>query len=191
MKDYVQSADTEMQAGPQGMMKVKQKNTWLAPSGFRQDQELPFGKIIAAYDGKAGFLVTPQGTMAMPPPVVTQVEGEVFRNLFALMLSDRDATRKVNNTAPGMIEISGGEKHVAKVEFDAATGLMKKLMYVEQQMGGAPQNVEESFSDWREVGGLKIPFAISITQGGNKLADVKVQDFKINSGVTAEELMKR
>ena len=191
VKDYINSAEVEMQAGPQGVMKGKQKNLWLAPSGFRQEQELPFGKIIAAYDGQSGFLVTPQGTMAMPPPVVDQVQGEIFRTLYSLLLSDRDATRKVNYVAAGVVEVSTANGKIARLQFDESTGDLKKLTYVQEQMGGAPQNVEETFSDWREVGGIKVPYSTIITQGGAKFAEVKVLDYKINTGLTVKELTIR
>jgi zinc protease len=191
VKDYVYTAEMEMQAGPQGVMKGKQKNMWLAPSGFRQEQDMPFGKIIAAYDGQSGFLVTPQGAAAMPPPVISQVQGELFRTMYPLLLSDRDATRKVNYVSVGVVEVSAADGKIAKLEFDESTGALKKLSYVQEQMGGAPQNVDETFSDWRVVSGVKVPYLIVTMQGGNKFAELKVQDYKINTGLTVQELTSR
>ena len=127
----------------------------------------------------------------MPDPVIAQVQGEIFRTLFTLMLSDRDATRKVNLVAAGMVEISGADGRIVKLELDEASGVLKKVIYVESQMGGPPQNVEESLSDWREVSGVKVPYRTAISQGGKKFADIKVQEFKINTGLTAQELNKR
>jgi hypothetical protein len=48
--------------------------------------------------------------------------------------------------------------------------------------------VEEIFSDWREVDGLHLPFQWSVMQGGKKFAGVAIQDYKINSGLTAATL---
>ena len=45
-------------------MKVKQTNSYLAPSSVRQDIELPFAKQSVYSDGTTGWLVTPQGAMA-------------------------------------------------------------------------------------------------------------------------------
>ena len=48
--------------------------------------------------------------------------------------------------------------------------------------------MEETFSDWRDVDGVRLPFQWSILQGGKKFAGATVQDYKINSGLTAETL---
>ena len=127
----------------------------------------------------------------MPPPVISQVQGELFRTLFSLLLSDRDATRKVNYVVAGTVEISSADGKIVKLEFDESSGVLKKLIYLQEGMGGAPQNVEEALSDWRDVAGVKVPYAITILQGGNKFAELKVNDYKINSGLTMQELNKK
>jgi hypothetical protein len=38
---------------------------------------------------------------------------------------------------------------------------------------------------------MKAPFRITITQSGRKFADVTVQEYKVNTGVTEAELSKR
>jgi zinc protease len=191
VKDYMFTADAEIQTGPQVAMKVKQRSMWLAPSAFRQEQEFPFGKIVVFYDGQSGFVVAPQGTGPIPPQVADQVKGELFRNLFSLMLSDRDPTRKVNYVGAGLVEISSADGKVVKLEFDEATGVLKKLVYLQEQTGGAPLIVDEILSDWRDAGGIKVPFASTTLQSGNKFADMKVKEYKINSGLTAQEMEKR
>ncbi len=63
--------------------------------------------------------------------------------------------------------------------------------YEQPSPTGPPAEVEEVFSDWREVEGLKVPFKMVIQEGGNKFADVTVQDFKLNSGLKAEDLSRK
>lgn len=69
---------------------------------------------------------------------------------------------------------------------DAKTGLPLKLSYQE----GA-QSVEDEYSDWRDVAGLHLPFQTTVTQDGKKYADVKIQEYKVNSGLTQEALSKK
>ncbi len=38
---------------------------------------------------------------------------------------------------------------------------------------------------------MKVPFKITVMQGGKKFADVTVQELKLNTGATAEQLSKR
>ena len=191
VKDYSFTAEGELQAGPQGAMKVKQKAMWLAPSGYRQEQDLPFGKIVVAVDGQSGFVVAPQGTGPIPPAMMAQVQGEIFRTPYTLMLSDRDPTRKVNYVSAGVVEISGGVGKIVKLEFDESTGVLKKLSYLQEQTGGSPVNIEEVFSDWREIGGVKVAFKSTTMQAGNKLSEMKVLEYKINTGLTPKEINKR
>jgi hypothetical protein len=58
-------------------------------------------------------------------------------------------------------------------------------------MQGGPQQVVATYSDWREVGGLKVPYKVTIEQGGQKFAEGVVSDVKFNSGLTAEEVGKK
>jgi hypothetical protein len=41
------------------------------------------------------------------------------------------------------------------------------------------------------VGGIKVPFKITINQGGRRFSDVVVKDYKINTGLVPLELARR
>ncbi len=88
------------------------------------------------------------------------------------------------------VEIADGASKV-RVEFDAATGLPSKQIYSETDMRGAPSEVKETFSDWRDVGGVKLPFKVQIEQGGKPQGVVTVSDIKINTGLDPAELSKK
>ncbi len=74
---------------------------------------------------------------------------------------------------------------------DPSSGLPQKVRYDAVHVSGPPAMVEDVWSDFRDVNGVKIPFKISISRNGQKYADVTVTDCKINSGLTLEELQKR
>jgi zinc protease len=186
VKDVTQTQDMAMDPGA-GAMKFTQNNRYLAPGFFRQEQVLPFGKVIAYTDGKSGWLSTPQGVMPMPPPVLKQAQGEVFRNLFRLMA---DTSLTVNAVDKNTVEISTADGQSVKVAFDESTGLPARESYQEAGNGG-PSAVDETLADWRDVGGLKAPFKVTIQQNGKKFAEVTVQEYKLNSGLKAEELSKK
>jgi zinc protease len=190
VKDLTQSGEMTMDPAAGGM-KMKQQNRWVAPSTLRQDQVLPIGTIIAFTDGKSGWLSMPQGLMPMPAPVLKQAQGEIFREWLTLVLSDRDASRTITAVAPSAVEISTADGLKVGVEFDEATGLPLRQSYQETGMGGPPSEVKETFSDWRDVGGIKLPFKVLIEQNGKKAGDAVVSEIKLNTGVTAEELGKK
>ena len=85
---------------------------------LRQTQELPFGKIVAFYDGKMNWLASPQGTMEMPPPVLRQIQGEKMRSFVELMLADKNPNLTVNAVADDAVEIAPKQGDPVRVEFD-------------------------------------------------------------------------
>ncbi len=51
--------------------------------------------------------------------------------------------------------------------------------------------VAQIFSDWRDVNGIRLPFEWTTMQGDKKFATVKIDNYKINSGLTPEVLSKK
>jgi hypothetical protein len=175
---------------PGASMKVKQTNSFIAPSTVRQDNELPFMKQSVYSDGTSGWLSGMQGVQNLSPPVLKQIHGEAFRQIATLALSDRDADRTVNQAADGVLEISSKDGESVHITVDEKTGLPAKLAYQQSPAEGGTA-VEEIFSDWRDVDGLRLPFQWTVMQGGKKFASVTVQDYKVNSGLTAETIGQR
>lgn len=187
VKDVRYHAEVSILAG--GGMKARQTNSFVKPATLRQDIELPFGKQSVFFGGESGWMATPQGQQNLPGPVVKQIQGELFRMLFTLALSDRDSNRTLNAVDANTLEIADRQGDTVQLQLDSS-GLPAKLMYAGEGMGGSSA-VEETLSDWRDVDGIKLPFATIIMQSGKKFADVKVDDYKINSGITTEELSKK
>ena len=185
VKDATQIADVTM-----GGMKVKQENRWVASGAIRQNQSFQGMSIVAFTDGKSGWMAQPQGVMAMPAPVLKQAQGEIFREWLGLVQSDRDPSRTVSAVGPNAVEVSGGGQNV-RVEFDEATGLPLKQIYQETGMGGAPSEVKETYSDWRDVNGVKLPFKVSIEQNGKNSGEAVVSEIKLNTGLSVDELSKK
>ncbi|MBZ5634374.1 MAG: insulinase family protein [Acidobacteriia bacterium] len=189
VKDATYTAEIALEQAAGGI-KIKQVNMYLEPGELRQEQELPFGKIVAYTDGKTGWMATPQGVQPMPAEVLKQAQGEIFRELYPLMLSDRDASRTVNAVGENTIEIAAGGFSV-RIELDPATGLPARQTYTDIGSGGAPAQTADIFSDWREVAGIKLPFKAIQLENGMKMLEVTVSEYKINSGLSAAELSKR
>lgn len=190
VKDLQYLADVEIQSPTGPVMKAKQTNTFLFPATMRQEIELPFGKQAIYSDGSSGWLASMQGVRALPPAALGQVRGEVFRQILGLTLSDHDADRVVNYSGQGLLEISSKDGERAQLQVDEKTGMPVKLSY--QEAGGSgPESVEQLYSDWREVGGVRLPFAWTVLQGGKKFAEVRIQDYKLNSGLTPDTLSKK
>ena len=132
----------------------------------------------------AGF----QGMQPLPPQVVKQVRGEMFRQLAMLALSDRDPNRTVNYAGAGALEISSKDGESVRLEVDENTGMPAKASY---QEAGGQGSVSQIFGDWRDVDGIRLPFEWTTMQGDRKFATTKIDNYKINSGLSAEVLSKK
>ncbi|MFN3326809.1 MAG: M16 family metallopeptidase [Bryobacteraceae bacterium] len=189
VKDSSLSADIVVNTG-QGQMNATQTSLWIAPSQLRQEQQLPFGKITVFFDGSGGWLHSPQGRMDLPPPVVRQVKGDIFRVPFSLWLSNQAEGRTVNYLEGGVLEISDNDGNSVSLTVDEATALPRLLTYRTASAGG-PVEIEESYDDWREVDGIRLPHKRSVKQGGQPFSEVQIREWKLNIGLNVEELGKQ
>ena len=190
IQDVTETLELSMTAMPAGM-KMKQTNLWAAPDTFRQESQLPFGRMVVYSDGKSGWMSTPQGVRPLPGPQLKQIREELFRNYFRLLLSDREADRTVTSPEDGVIEISDQSGNSVKLFVDAKTGLPAKEVYAEEQPGGPAGSVEEIFDQFEEFGDIKVPRKIIVNQNGRKFAELAVEEYKFNSGLKPEDLGKK
>ncbi len=194
LKDMTRSLDMTMDPSMGGItIKETTRVTFSGASvqQFRQDQELPFGKVVAYTDGKTGWLATPQGQMNMPAEVLRQARGDMFRELPTLMLATQDPSLNVNAVGDNTVEISGGGL-TAKVDFDPATGLPAKLSYSEPGQNGQPSQAVETLSDWRDAGGgVKMPYKVVLEQDGKKAGEGVASGYQFNTGLKSEDLSKK
>jgi zinc protease len=193
VKDYTMLAEYSIDPAMANMggSKVVQTDKWVAPTVFRQDSTFPAGRVSAYTDGKVGWISTPQGWGALAGVQRSQVFGDLFRVYYRLLLSDRIEGRTVNAIDGSSVQITDTTGQVASVEFDPRTHLPKRVAYDTQQAAGPPVYSEDVYGDFREVGGIQVPFKITINQGGRKFCDVVVKDYKINTGLKPLEIARR
>jgi len=189
VKDYTQEATHQLDASVGGLV-VPETDRWIAPSYFRQDTVVPAGKISAYIDGRSGWIATSQGSGALLGTQLKQVQGDLFRIFFAMLLSDRTPGRTVNAVDVSTVEISDDDGHLVRLVMDPATGLPAQVLYDNATATGEVP-VLESYSDYRDVGGLKLPFQMEIVAAGRKYSNVTVKQYLINSGLKVEDLEKR
>ena len=189
VKDLTQVGAYKSAAGAAGI-NATQTNVWLAPGSFRQESKLAFGSVVAAYDGKIGWLMQGQKRTPIVGAQLKQMQSEAFRVLVPLLLSDRAPERTVNYVGGNTIEISDKQGTRARLTLDD-TGMPQKVSYMLMPMKGAPVTVENSFSEMKDVNGIKLPFRIAMSQDGKHAADIEVQEYKLNTGVKPEDIEKR
>jgi zinc protease len=190
IKDVRQTLNMQF-AATSGGLKSAQVNYWVFTGTFRQENTLPFGKVVAYSDGKSGWLHSPQGMMPLGGPQLKQVQSEIFRNYIGLLQSDRSPDRSISLSGPDTLTISNKEGESVEVKIDPETKLISSESYKQEQPGGPPSAVTIAFSDFREVDGLKLPFKLTLSQGDKKVGEAVVSEYQLNSGVKPEDLAKQ
>lgn len=190
IQDYQQSSEFVLSPAAGGLH-VKELTRWIGPEHFRQDSEVPSGKISAYYDGKQGWISGPQGVGPLSGALLSQVQGDLFRLYFRLLVSDQIAGRTVVGTGGGSIDVGASTGEAVHVTFDGESGLPRSVSYDAVNAAGPAMRVEETFSDFRSVEGITIPFKIAINQGSQRFADVTVMEVKFNSGLKLADLEQR
>ena len=189
LKDYTWEAGFQFDAAAGGMQ-VTETDRWVAPNSFRQDSVMPSGRISAYVDGAGGWIATPQATGALEGTQLKQVQGDLFRSFFSLLLSDRTVGRAVISVDEATVEISDTSGQAVLLAMDPRTALPLSATYRTATATG-DVSVEETYSDYRDVSGLKLPFHTSITTEGRKYAEVSVKQFQMNTGLQVKDLEKK
>ena len=190
VKDVTHAMEIALEPAAGGF-KMKQISFYIAPNQIRQEQETPSGKVTFFTDGKSGWFAIPGGVQPMSADMLKQAKGVVFRQPSTLMLSDRDPSRSVNALSENAVEISTADGQRVLVEFDPETGLPTRQIYTELSASGGSAERAEILSDWRDVEGVKMPYRAVQQENGAKKLEVTVSEYKINSGITSEQLSKR
>jgi hypothetical protein len=89
------------------------------------------------------------------------------------------------------VEIDATDGQSVKVEIDPATGLPAKTSYQAPGVGGTMIEVAQTYSDWRDASGFKMPYKAQTLQAGKKVSDITVTDYKFNTGLAEAEISKR
>ena len=165
---------------------------WLAPGYLRQDNVRADGKISVYCDGKTGWAAstTTHSSAALLGVQLKQVQSDLFRILFPLLLSDRTPGRKVNALDDRTVEISDGAGQIVRVVFDPGAGLLESVLYDMPTANGLV-SVIDTYSDYRDVGGLKLPFKDTTTVAGQKYQEVTTRNMRIDTGLKIQDLEKR
>ncbi len=193
VKDTTKKATLE---GVGGMVNIEQLTKIIFPDVLWQENKLPFGAMTVFAKGDSGWVRSPQGQAAMPPNDLKQMASGIFRQRERLLISDRDPDRTVNfieetevdSRQAEVIEIAAEGEGPVRLWVASDTGEILRSAYPSTSMQGAPVAVTETYSDYREVDGIHLPFKTLIEQDGKKFADLIVEEVIFNSDLDAETL---
>ncbi|MBZ5584155.1 MAG: insulinase family protein, partial [Acidobacteriia bacterium] len=139
VKDFTRTTSVEVDpSAPGGGIKALETDQWVSPAALREDMEVSGRRIHSFLNGRSGWIATPEGAGPLSGPQLKQVQGDLFRLYFRLLLSDALEGRTVNAIDQQTVEISTPAGEAAQLTVDPATGLPVRVRYDAVHVAGAP-----------------------------------------------------
>jgi len=158
------------------------------PAAFRIDASTPAGRLVQVFSAGKYWIEDGKGVHDAPESWAEQIRGTVQRDTVPLLLALADgkvaakATDTVDGgqTVPALDVALPGAKPLMLI-FDPATTLLAKARYrVTGSPDGGEVNVEEIYSDYRDVNGLKVAFKTQLRRAGAPAVNRTVRTFEFN-----------
>ncbi len=181
----------------QGEFDIQSRSRMVFPDTVRQDSKMPFGDMSMALDSRSGWRQGPTGAVEVPPAELKRVQADVARaNILFRPPADSAAVRWVAEESVAgrpcdIIEIAAVGGAPMRLSVDRQTRDVVKRSYRAEAPGGGMAAVEEIISDFRQIDGLRLSFKVRVLRDGKLARESGTRNLKINSGLNAEELLRR
>jgi zinc protease len=183
----VQATATTTLMTPQGPART-QTTTYIAyPDRFRVEAHVATGTVIQVYAGENEVWVQDpvKGLIDVPPQARRDFKAGVDRDLIPLLLRAARhelKLRLIDQEAVGdakvrAVELSAQGLEPVTIYIDTETGLVVRETY---RLPGGGGTAEELFSDYRDVGRLKVAFLASVRRNGLPVLERAVTQFTLN-----------
>ncbi len=179
---------------PMGEMAIGVESLVAFPDRMKTTMQTPMGNIDMILTGDQAIVVDPMGnTQPLPDQQRDSMREELWRNLVFLYSRMDTEGLTVQHIGPEEIEGRTAETLLItppglnpfRLYLDAETMLpLKKAGQSMSQQG--PVEAESTMSDYREVGGIKLPFKESMKQNGNPSGESVTQTIEINPELSAD-----
>jgi hypothetical protein len=173
------------------MGEVHKRTRWLRPNILRLDQVGAEDTYVLYFDGISGWEITPDKPLSkLDPADLKFARNYVTGIILNLWLADRDRNHSITSSQPDVIVIStkGDSSQKTELTLDPATFLPTKETDISFADPAHPVARETRLEHWQAVDGVKFPYLLTKFQGGTKLAEINVEEIKLNSGLKAADL---
>ncbi len=181
---------------PQGEMTLKVVSTFSMPDRIRQELTTPMGSITVIIAGGEGYMVLPSGPQPMPESQRSEATRSIKRQLITLAQHFKDPDFKVQHLGTDTVDGTvvekllvnlGGEE--SRLYVDPATGRILRQVYQGQSQQG-PGEFAISFSDFRQVAGITLPFRSQTSFNGETQETRIFEEITVNPAVDAKMFAK-
>jgi zinc protease len=155
------------------------------PDRFRTDAMTPAGRLVQVFDRGRCWVQNERGVHQAPAPLAAELRGHVQRDLVRLLLGIAEG-RMTASRAPDVVEngrpmpaldVQAPEMRAVTLVLDPESALVFKQRYI---VGDDPLAVEETYSDYRDVDGIKVAFRTVLSGAGVPTVERVVRSFRYN-----------
>jgi hypothetical protein len=170
---------------------VRKRTRWIRPNYLRLDQVGPTDTYVLYFDGTSGWEILPDKT-------VTRLAGgelKFAQNYLSglnlnFWLADRDPSRVITSSGPNVVVVStkGDSSQRTEMTLDPVTFLPVKETDISLSDPNHAVPSETRLEQWLAIDGVKFPQRITKFQSGRKLAEITLEQIKLNGGIKAGDL---
>lgn len=194
VRTLVAEAETIMHLPlPQPPVSSRTKTYIAYPDRFRVEGVLEGGETIQVYAAGHAWVRSPAGVQVVSGPMLDDVVASVRRDLIPLLLGAVDgrmaarllpAAQEAGGADGTVLELSGPGLRSVRLSLDAE-GKVVRLSYVVEGPRGVLLRAEESFSDYRDVDGVRLPFAGQVLHNGRLVLERRLTAVTLNPPLDA------
>jgi zinc protease len=182
---------------PQGEMEIKVVRIVAPPNRLRQEAQTPGGPFTVVVTPDAAFAITARGEQPLPPPMRDQANKDMLHTP-VLLLRHRDdpafkaaatGAGKAGETAVELVAVQFASDTVT-LGIDPASGRVLTVAYRGEGPTGAPGDIVETLSDYRDVNGFMLPFKSASTFNGEPGTSSATETITVNAPVDAKQFQR-
>jgi hypothetical protein len=157
---------------------------WQLPDRRLTKQKLPFGEMSSGFDGKVGWR-SGMGQIQEDPKAAQSAADEYAQSLFHLFADSGklrvqalDEKKDVDGVSCSVALVQSDDVHDWTLYF-APDGRLARMSFASQGPKG-PAVEAQSYSDWKAVGSIQYPHALTVYLDGEKLIEGKLTSAQVN-----------
>lgn len=161
------------------------------PDRFRVDANMPGGKVAQVYADGRYWVETGEGVKELDPVAAGPIRANIQRDIVSVLVkaaAGKLVVRDVDSDDPqlGALELTGDGMEPLTLLINRTNGLIEKARYMSSSEGRA----EELYSDYRNVGGIQVPFHTVVRRAGLTVIERDVKTIRYNVPLSAALFVK-
>jgi hypothetical protein len=182
------TATTTLLGAASGSVTIDTTSYVQYPGSFRVDAKTASGPVVRVFSGGECWVNDDRGLRPAPGAEADEMRSTVQRDVIGLLLALSDgkvpATRLPDVVEDGRgltaLGVGGGAMKAVVLLLDPATDLILAQRYEAPAGAAGRETMEEKFSDYRSVDGLRVAFAAVVQASGLPVLTRRLRTFEYN-----------